>query len=526
MNYYSLQHLFRKKLYHAILQTEPLWLRPFSSISTTRTLEKKKNLEKALRLRNLLTPQASVTKTHLQCHLRLIEDFIQPISEQHNSQGLTTDLPFLSSSSSKGISNVSGQFLDSNSVFNQSCNERLKIDATILSYAVSSCGSRRNLHGGIQYHCFALRTGFIANVYVGSSLINLYCKCGKLDYAYQVFEEMPVRNVVSWTSIITGFAQEWQVDVCLDLFHRMRNSTLKPNDFTFTSLLGACMGSGALGQGRSIHCQTIQMGFESYIHISNALISMYCKCGAVEDALYIFRNLDGKDSVSWNSMIAGYAQHGLAWQAIDLFEEMKKQSVKTDAITFLGVLSSCRHAGLVKEGWLYFNSMVKNGVQPELDHYSCVVDLLGRAGLLEEAEDVIQRMPIQPNAVIWGSLLSSCRFHGNVLFGIQAAESRLLLEPSCAATHVQLAHLYASVGCWDHAARVRKLMKDKGLKTSPGCSWIEIKKEVYKFRAEDMSSMRMVEILSVLDSLVDHMRTLGYEAKMPEEEMGIMLYMQ
>lgn len=509
--------MFRKKLHHAILQTEPLFLKPFSSFSS--------KLENALRLRNLITPKASDTKSQLQCHLRLIEDFLQRVSEQHDSQGLNSARAFPSSSSLKGISNVLGQYLECNSVYTQSCSERLKIDATSLSYAVSSCGLKRNLRAGIQYHCLALTTGFVVNVYVGSSLINLYCKCEELDNACRVFEEMPVRNVVSWTSIIAGFAQEWQVDVCLGLFHRMRNSTLRPNDFTFTSLLSACMGSGALGQGRSVHCQTIQIGFESYIHISNALISMYCKCGAVEDALYIFRNLDGKDSVSWNSMIAGYAQHGLAWQAIDLFEEMKKQSVKTDAITFLAVLSSCRHAGLIREGWLYFNSMVKNGVQPELDHYSCIIDLLGRAGLLEEAEDVIRRMPIQPNAVIWGSLVSSCRLHGNVWFGIQAAESRLLLEPSCAATHVQLAHLYSSVGCWYHAARVRKLMKDKGLKTSPGCSWIEIKKEIYRFRAEDISDTSMVEILSVSDSLVDNMRTLGYDAKICEEEMGIMLHM-
>lgn len=399
----------------------------------------------------------------------------------------------------------------------ESYSRKSVVDASVLSHAVSSCGSTRNLRGGIQYHCSAIRTGFVENVYVGSSLISLYSKCAELENAYRVFEEMPVRNVVSWTAIIAAFAQEWQVDVCLDLFHQMRNSTWKPNEFTFTSLLSACTGSGALGHGRSAHCQAIQMGFNSYIHIANALVSMYCKCGAVEDALYIFEKIDGKDIVSWNSMIAGYAQHGLALQAIDLYEEMKKQIIEPDAITFLGVLSSCRHAGLVKEGWFYFNSMVELGVQPDLDHYSCVVDLLGRAGLLDEAKDFIEKMPIYPNAVIWGSLLSSSRLHGSVWIGIQAAENRLLLEPSCSATLVQLANLYASVGYWGRAAGVRKLMKDRGLKTKAGCSWVEIKDSVYQFRAEDRSNPRMAEIVFVLDILVDHMKPLGYEAKMHEE---------
>ncbi|KAJ7977042.1 Pentatricopeptide repeat-containing protein [Quillaja saponaria] len=181
----------------------------------------------------------------------------------------------------------------------------LRVDVRFLSQAVSSCGSKRDLWSGVQYHCLAIITGFVANVYVGSSLISLYSNCTLVDNAYRVFEEMPVRNVVSWTAIIAGFAQEWQIDVCLELFHGMRTLALKPNDFTYTSLLSACTGSGALGHGRSAHCQVIHMGFHSYIHISNALIAMYCKCGSIQDAFYMFKKMDSKDVVSWNSMIAG-----------------------------------------------------------------------------------------------------------------------------------------------------------------------------------------------------------------------------
>ncbi|XP_057490468.1 pentatricopeptide repeat-containing protein At2g37320-like [Actinidia eriantha] len=165
------------------------------------------------------------------------------------------------------------------------------------------------------------------------------------------------------------------------------------------------------------------MGFDSYIHVSNALISMYCKCGDVKEALYMFKNMHIKDPVTWNSMIAGYAQHGLALEAIDLFEEMKQQKKsKIETITYLGVLSSCRHACFVQQGLFYFNSMAEYGLEPELDHYSCIVDLLGRAKDLEKARDFIRKMPISPNGVIWGSLLSSCRVRENVWIRIEASE--------------------------------------------------------------------------------------------------------
>ncbi|KAM2467791.1 hypothetical protein FF1_009538 [Malus domestica] len=486
---------FRKKLSQSVLQTHSSHSKPFfSSPKFTRITQKTNKLQNALRVIDPITPKPSPAARRRRGHLRLIQDFLQSDSD-HFTVGSASFDP---------------------------TNPRVKIstlfDESVLSHAISSCGSSRNLHGGVQYHCAAIRIGFIANIYIGSSLVSLYSRCGELQSAYKLFDEMPVRNVVSWTAIISGFAQAWQVDVCLQLFSEMRNF-LEPNDFTYASILSACTGSGALGHGRSAHCQTIRTGFDSYIHIANALISMYCKCGDVKDALSIFENLDGRDNVSWNSMIAAYAQHGLALQAIDLFEEMKRQRVKPDAITLLGVLSSCRHAGLVKEGRLYFNSMIKeHGIHPELDHYSCVVDLLGRAGLLEEAREFIEKMPFRANAVIWGSLLSSCRVYGSVWIGIEAAESRLLLEPECASTHVQLANLYASVGCWDGAARMRKLMKDKAIKTSPGFSWIEIGNEVHKFRAEDCSNPKMIEIIDLLDSLADHIKTLAYEPEMEEED--------
>jgi len=287
-------------------------------------------------------------------------------------------------------------------------------------------------------------------------------------------------------------------------FALMRQSMCKPNDVTFVTIFRVCTNHAFLGLGKSVQGLQMKMGFDSYVHVSNALISMYAKCGSIVEARAIFESIACKDVVSWNSMIFGYSQHGLAEHCLDLLKEMERH-ILPDAISFLGVLSSCRHACLVTEGRRCFRAMIEHGIKPELDHYSCMVDLLGRAGLLDEAWDLIQTMSMPPNGVIWGSLLASCRLHGSVLIGIQAAEHRLKLEPGCAATHVQLANLYASIGCWSDVARVRKVMKERGLKTNIGCSWIEVGNKVYTFTAENRSKSQVNDVLAILDCLQSHM---------------------
>ncbi|KAK6942890.1 Pentatricopeptide repeat [Dillenia turbinata] len=516
-----LQHRVRRNSRSASLTPFFLNLRllsQFSSISAHKHVSHRvdnKKLSQALRVVALVASPKPALADARRTHLRLIEDFLQKDSFRLTPKRVSNDD---SAVYDKMLKWDVVEKEDAMPMVIRLHKEGLLIDAKLLSSAISFCGSQDIIKVGVQVHCLAIKNGFMSNVYIGSSLISFYSKCRRLDDGYRVFDEMPVKNVVSWTAIIAGYAQEWRIDVCLELYCRMRSSMSKPNDFTFTSLLSACTGSGALGQGRSAHCQVIQMGLDSYLHIANALLSMYCKCGDLKDALYIFENIEGGDVVSWNSMIAGYALHGLAEQAIDLFKAMKRQKVKPDGITFLGVLSCCRHSGLVREGRMYFESMLEEGVKPELDHYSCIVDLLGRAGLLEEAEDFIHNMPINPNAVIWGSLLSSCRLHGNVWTGIRAAENRLLLEPGCVATHLQLANLYASVGYWDQAANMRKMIKDKGLKTNAGYSWVEIQNEVHKFRAEDRSNSKMKEITDLVDSLVEHMRKFGHDYEIYVED--------
>lgn len=474
-----------------------------------------KRLNKALRVLDIISSGKSVSVSH-HSHLRFIQELI-----------IETNSNKLSKPNVLGGSNTSTSFKEFSKPVVRNPgdpirnlirlhSEGLEIDAIDISHAVSSCFVIQRLSFGAQVHGLALTYGLVFNVYVGSSLISLYGKCGRLGDACNMFEEMPVRNVVSWTAIIAGFAKDLKANACLELYRSMKISASKPNDFTFTALLCSCSETGSLSHGRIAHCQIVQTGFHSYMHISTALISMYCKCGDALDAYNLFEKVPRKDVFCWNTMITGCAQHGLAIQAINLFEEMKNQGVKPDVISFLSILSSCRHACLVNHCLAYFNSMIKIGLEPELDHYSCVVDVLGRAGLLKEAWDFISRMPIHPNGIIWGSLLSSCRVWGNFWLGIQAAENRLFLEPDCASTHVQLANLYASVRCWDRAARVRKLMKDRGLKTVPGCSWVEIKSKVYMFGAE-RSNSKMDDVLCVLNGLLYQMRWLGYVPQLQSE---------
>jgi len=377
-------------------------------------------------------------------------------------------------------------------------------DASILASALSACSDRKTLTGGAQLQALLVKVGYDSSVLVGSSLVSFYSRCGQLENAHRVFQGMAAKNTVSWTALISGYAQDNQVEPCLHLFALMRQSVCKPNDVTFVTIFRVCTNHAFLGLGKSVQGLQMKMGFDSYVHVSNALISMYAKCGSIVEARAIFESIACKDVVSWNSMIFGYSQHGLAEHCLDLLKEMEGH-IMLDAISFLGVLSSCRHACLVTEGRRCFRAMIEHGIKPELDHYSCMVDLLGRAGLLDEAWDLIQTMSMPPNGVIWGSLLASCRLHGSVLIGIQAAEHRLKLEPGCAATHVQLANLYASIGCWSDVARVRKVMKERGLKTNIGCSWIEVGNKVYTFTAENRSKSQVNDVLAILDWLQSHM---------------------
>ncbi|CAL5080754.1 unnamed protein product [Urochloa decumbens] len=481
------------------------------------------NIHNALRILDLVPTKHRYDENEVPSHHRLINDCMYDILGVESKRNVLRKFKedFVNSSSNqprpKGCNAVSSNI----SVFNPPRTRFTKedmlmqivelhrrgsinSDASILASALSSCADRKTLIGGAQLQALLVKVGYHSSIIVGSSLISFYSRCGQLENAHRVFQGMTIKNTVSWTALISGYAQDNQVEPCLHLFALMRQSVCKPNDVTFATIFSVCTNHAFFALGKSVQGLQMKMGFDSYVHVSNALISMYAKCGSIGEARAIFESISCKDLVSWNSMIFGYSQHGLAEHCLDLLEEMEGH-IMPDAISFLGVLSSCRHACLVTEGWRCFREMIEHGIKPQLDHYSCMVDLLGRAGLLDEAWDMIQTMSMPPNGVIWGSLLASCRVHGSVSIGIQAAEHRLKLEPGCAATHVQLANLYASIGCWSDVARVRKVMKERGLKTNIGCSWIEVSNKVYTFTAENRSKSQVNDVLEILDCLQSHM---------------------
>eukprot|EP01018_Ginkgo_biloba_P036923 Gb_03481 [translate_table: standard] len=405
-----------------------------------------------------------------------------------------------------------------------------------------SCANLAALEHGKEVHEDIIRSGFHSNVFVASALVDMYIKCERIENAQKVFDRMNERNVVSWNAMIAGNAQNGDVNEALKLFQKMpdRNvvswttmisvytqnghfndalilfrqmqlTSVKPNSVTFASVLPACANLAALEFGKGVHEDIVRSGFQSDVFVGNGLVDMYAKCGSIEDARKVFDKMPSHNVVSWTAMIVGYAMHGSGEAALQLFEQMQCFGMKPNHVTFVGVLSACCNAGLVDDGWEYFNCMSRDyHITPAVKHYCCMVDLLGRAGRLDEAEDFINKMPIKPDVALWGSLLGACRIHCNIKLGEQVAEHLFELNPNNSAHYVLLSNIYAATGRWDKVEKVRNLMKDRKIKKMPGCSWIEANNTVHTFLVGDTSHPQTHKIYEKLESLSGKMREAGY----------------
>eukprot|EP01018_Ginkgo_biloba_P003095 Gb_21016 [translate_table: standard] len=342
-------------------------------------------------------------------------------------------------------------------------------------------------------------------------MITGYTQSGRVHEALQLFQEMPERDVASWTAMIAGYAQNGQGVEAINVYRQMQLAGVKPESKTFASVLPACANMAALEQGIEIHEEIIRGGFQSDVFVVNALLDMYAKCGRIEKARDIFDKMYQRNAVSWTTMIAGYAMHGFGKEALKLFEEMQCAGMKPDHVTLVCVLSACCHAGLVDEGQQYFNCMSQNyHITPGMEHYGCMVDLLGRAGRLDEAHDFINKMPVKPDAAVWRCLLAACRKHNNVELGVRVAERLFELDAKNAAPYVLLSNIYAAAGRWSDIEKVRRLMKDRMVKKTPGCSWIEVNKQVHAFLAGDKSHPQTHKIYAELEKLSRQMKEAGY----------------
>ncbi|KAJ9173263.1 hypothetical protein P3X46_016419 [Hevea brasiliensis] len=307
-------------------------------------------------------------------------------------------------------------------------------------------------------------------------MITSYAKIGKMECARRLFDEVPKRDVVTWNAMIAGYVLCGENEQALLMYEEMRSVGERPDEVTMLSLLSACADLGDLEVGMKVHISILKMSSgDLSVLLGNALIYMYAKCGSIERALEVFRGMREKDVSTWNSVIVGLAFHGHAEESINLFAKMQKsKNFCPNEITFVGVLVACSHAGKVKEGRQYYNLMKDDyNIEPNLGHYGCMVDLLGRAGLLNDAFEFIENMKIEPNAVIWRILLGACRIYGNVKLGRHAHEKLLEMRRDKKGDYLLLSNIYAALGEWDGAQNVRKLMDNSGVREKPGCSLIE-----------------------------------------------------
>ncbi|KAJ6835483.1 pentatricopeptide repeat-containing protein-like [Iris pallida] len=405
-----------------------------------------------------------------------------------------------------------------------------------------ACATLSALREGAQIHCLLLKSPFVQtnNIYILTSLLNMYLSCGELDDARLLFETMPDKNVVAWNSMVSGLAKSGDMASARGFFDRMpitknivswnallagyvragmwhealklfvellRVPGLDPNEPTMASLVSAISQLGLLDLARKAHGYVVRKGFSLDGALGVSLIAMYTKCGSIGGAYKVFLSVPAKNVGHWTCMIGGLAAHGLAESALQLFSEMLSDGVRPNYVTFIGVLNACSHEGLAEEGSKYFHLMSESfDIEPGVQHYGCLVDLLGRLGRLEEAMELISNLRTEPGFVVWSTLLSACRKHGNVEIAEVAAKKLFELEPENGSSYVMLSTLYAETGRWEEYRRIRKTMDERGAVKVTGCSWIEVDGKVHQFVAEDMFHVSTQEIYHTLSDLKSNMR--------------------
>lgn len=361
------------------------------------------------------------------------------------------------------------------------------VDQHALCAALSACGSPKACSFGRSLHACLLKLGLYSDTFVANALVDMYAKAGDLVSASQVVRGKPEGwNVVSCSSLIDGYAEADCVEQALRTYVESRRRGIEPNEFTFSSLIKACAADAVVEQGAQFHAQVIKNSLMQDAFVSSSLIDMYGECGLLKCAVQVFDDIEHPSVSAWNVMLGMLAQHGHGEEAVEAFEGMISRGFRPNDITFINLLTACSHSGLVEQGLRYFHSMSKAfDVEPRDDHFSCVIDMLGRAGRLKEAKDFISQMPFEPNAHGWCSLLGACRIHGDKELGEIAAEKLMKLEPDNSGIQILLSSIYASVGRWDDMREARKQLNDSRVKKLPGFSWVDVNKETHAFGSDD-----------------------------------------
>lgn len=406
-----------------------------------------------------------------------------------------------------------GHFVEAFELFQQMSQGALKPDPVTYINILTACSNPEALTFGRRVHVQIVGSRFQSDVRVATALVNMYAKCGSIQDAQQVFDKMVTRNIYTWNVLIGAYAEIGCGDKAFEFLTKMqqRQHGVEPDAITFLAILNPRATSGALEWVKDVHAQVQKAGLQSDVRVGNALINMFAKSGNISDARDVFEKMAERDLVTWSSMIGGLALHGYGQEALQLFEHMKREGFKPNAMTMMGVLSACRHSGLVEECQQHFSAMSEQyGIVPEIEHYGCMVDVLGSAGHLDEAEDLVKNMPMDADASIWGALLGACRIHGNVRLAEHAATHYLKLEPENAGIYVALSNVYSAAGMQDCVLAVRSMMGARGVRKEPGRSWIEVNKKVHYFVADDRSHPQAEDIYSELNRLTQEMKKTGY----------------
>lgn len=349
-----------------------------------------------------------------------------------------------------------------------------------------------------------------------NTIIHANARVGMIHIARKLFDRMPQRNVISWSCMIHGYVSCGEYKAALSLFRNlqvMEAHRIRPNEFTLTSVLSACARLGAFEHGKWVHAYIDKSGMQVDVVLGTALIDMYAKCGNIERAKCIFDNMghEGKDVMAWSAIIAAMAMHGLSKECLELFEKMISDGVWPNAVTFVGVLCACVHGGLVSEGYQYFKRMTEEyGVNPLIQHYGCMVDLYSRAGRIGDAWDIVKSMPMTPDVMIWGALLSGARMHGDIETCEISIKKLIELDPKNSGAYVLLSNVYAKLGKWKEVRHLRDLMEMRGVKKVPGCSLVEIDGVLQEFSAGDDSHPETENIYRMVDEIIKRLEKDGY----------------
>ncbi|XP_038699922.1 putative pentatricopeptide repeat-containing protein At3g15130 isoform X2 [Tripterygium wilfordii] len=401
-------------------------------------------------------------------------------------------------------------------------------DEFTFTSTLKACSGLGAIREGNQIHAHLITTGFPCSVKttITGALIDVLVKCGNLTEARKLFDRIEQKNVISWSSLILGYAQEENLGEAMNLFRQLRDSSIQIDGFVLSSMAGVFADFALVVQGRQMHAYAIKIPSGLDISVTNSIVDMYLKCGEIDEAKKLFCEMPFRNVVSWTVMITGYGKHGLGKEAVNLFKEMQLDNIKPDDVTYLAILSACSHSGLVDESQEYFLSLIHDRqIKPRVEHYACMVDLLGRAGRLNEAKKLIDSMPLKPNIGIWQTLLSACRLHGDLEMGREVGEILLRLDGCNPVNYVMMSNMYAEAGYWKDCERVRELVKTKGLKKEAGRSWVEIDKKVHFFYGGDDTHPLTVKIHEVLKEMerrmkeeIGYIRRLKYALHDVEEE--------